>query len=160
MTTQLSHSESQVVEKQFDLLYEELKELIAAFQDNHSHIGSGKVLNVNSLSEKLEKLFTEFEIQQEYSLSNLKESIFQIQHGNDQVKLDLKKIGLDLNQLSKKVIEGEQYMIESAQNQSSLAGIEFVTDINTINSGFTQLHKRIQRNEKSFAQIHIHHSET
>ena len=115
--------------------------------------------NINNLSERLEKLFSEFEIQQEYSLSNLKESIFQIQHGNDQVKLDLKKIGLDLNQMSKKAIENEQQLMGSVQNQS-LSGIDFVSDINQINTGFTALHKRIQRNEKHIAQIHLHHDET
>ena len=77
----------------------------------------------------LDRLFNDFEIQQDYSFSSLKESIFQIQHGNDQVKLDLKKIGLDLNQLSKKAIENEQYLMGSVQNQS-VSQIDFVTDIN------------------------------
>ena len=47
----------------------------------------------------------------------------------------------------------------SVQNQS-LAGVDLVTDINQVNSGFTSLHKRIQRNEKHIAQIHMHHDET
>lgn len=33
--------------------------------------------------DRLEKLSGDYDIQQEYSLSNLKETMFQIQHAND-----------------------------------------------------------------------------
>ena len=50
-----------------------------------------------SLMDRMEKLAGDYDIQQEYSLSNLKETMFQIQHANDQFQLDLKRIGLDFS---------------------------------------------------------------
>lgn len=38
-----------------------------------------------SFMDRIDKLSGDYDIQQEYALSNLKESIFQIQHGTDQV---------------------------------------------------------------------------
>ena len=38
--------------------------------------------------------------------------------------------------------------------------MDFVSDINQVNNGFQLLHERLKRNEKSFAQIHLHYDES
>jgi hypothetical protein len=44
-------------------------------------------------------LIDDFEIQHEYSMSNLQEAMFQLTNANDKVKLDLKKIGLIIGEI-------------------------------------------------------------
>lgn len=61
--------------------------------------------------DRLEKLSGDYDIQQEYSLSNLKETMFQIQHANDQFQLDIKKIGLDFNQIQKRLLDQDRGLL-------------------------------------------------
>jgi ABC-type transporter Mla subunit MlaD len=55
-----------------------------------------------ALHEESERILNEFELQAEYTTANIQEATFQLANSNDKIKLDLKKIGLIINELSKK----------------------------------------------------------
>lgn len=55
-----------------------------------------------ALHEESERILNEFELQAEYNTANIQEATFQLANSNDKIKLDLKKIGLIINELSKK----------------------------------------------------------
>lgn len=56
-------------------------------------------------NEELDKIINEFELQHEYNMSNLHEAMFQLTNANDKVKIDLKKVGLIINELQRKTLE-------------------------------------------------------
>jgi hypothetical protein len=56
-----------------------------------------------------ERILNEFELQSEYTTSNIQEATFQLANSNDKIKLDLKKIGLIINELSKKSNEAKNH---------------------------------------------------
>lgn len=56
-------------------------------------------------NEELDKIINEFELQHEYNMSNLQEAMFQLTNANDKVKIDLKKVGLIINELQRKTLE-------------------------------------------------------
>jgi hypothetical protein len=56
-----------------------------------------------------ERILNEFELQSEYNTSNIQEATFQLANSNDKIKLDLKKIGLIINELSKKSSEAKNH---------------------------------------------------
>lgn len=80
--TQSEYQESfeKSVEKNFDELFEELSEFfknqIAEYRAQKG--GATGRLPTLSLMDRIEKLGGDYDIQQEYSLSNLKETMFQL----------------------------------------------------------------------------------
>lgn len=57
------------------------------------------------MSHEFEKALSEYELQQEYSTTNIQEAMFQLSNSNDKIKLDLKKISLIINELTKKTAD-------------------------------------------------------
>ena len=74
-----------------------------------------------SLMEKMEKLTGDYDLQQEYALSSLKEIMYQVQHCNDQFHLDLKRMSRDFTSLQKSLLSHKQSELDvSAQSPRSL----------------------------------------
>lgn len=75
-------------------------------------------------------------------MTNIQEALFQLSNTNDKTKLDLKKIGLIINELHKKTD-----LKPSEDNENPLT-LEMSKLINQLNLGFAQIHTKAIRNEK------------
>jgi len=80
-------------------------------------------------------------------MTNIQEALFQLTNTNDKTKLDLKKIGLIINELHKKTD------LKPSEDTENPVTLETSKLINQLNLGFAQIHTKAIRNEKQFKQL-------
>lgn len=95
-------------------------------------------------ADSFDKYLSEFELQLEYQASEMGEAMFQLTNSNDKMKIDLKKVGLIINELQKKanqnVQNGSELQMQENENLLKL--------VNQLNIGFAQVHTKAINNEE------------
>jgi len=100
------------------------------------------------LSHEFEKALNEYELQQEYSTTNIQEAMFQLTNTNDKIKLDLKKISLIINELQKKT-----QAVVSGQTSERVAQSPADKLLTQLGLGFAQIHSKTVRNDQQYKHL-------
>lgn len=100
------------------------------------------------MSHEFEKALNEYELQQEYSTTNIQEAMFQLTNTNDKIKLDLKKISLIINELQKKT-----QAVVSGQTSERVAQSPADKLLTQLGLGFAQIHSKTVRNDQQYKHL-------